>query len=749
MKMKKRSFFYLLTFLLFFYLIAPITVLAKTNTSMTLSEVKFWGYQIQDINTPGVADALANSYYDMLVLEPTRTDWSSDDKYFDTKSLVTQIKNSKASDGIHRKLVIAYIDIGEAEDWRWYWTWSYEWEVGEPRPADWPDYIITHDPDGWSGNYPVAYWDSRWKDLIIYGNNQNSSPYGDYNSVIDEVIKDGFDGIYLDWVEAFEDENIMAAAQAAGKDPAVEMIAFIQEMKQYAAARNPDFLIIQQNAASLIDGHSELTNVIDAIAQEAIWYDGDADVDWENSNGYDFVNESSLTNYYLDYLKLYQNAGTPVFACEYALNYSDEAYMKSYTNGFVPYATRRSLSQLTTTPPPGYGTQDNKLLTVQNFLYQLDNINLTDIGNTAFDLVIMDYSADGEESGEFSAAQIEALKHSPGGEKIIVSYMSIGEAEDYRFYWDDNWSPGNPSWLDSENPDWEGNYKVKYWDSNWQNIIFQYTDRIVNAGFDGVYLDIIDAYEYYEDRGRTSAALDMVNFVASIAAYARAVDPDFFIIPQNAPELATDIPAYLNTVDGIGQEDIYYGYDGDGIATPTDETSALETYLDLFKNVNKLVLTVDYPFGNSEDVPHFDAPTKIKINDAYSRSSAKGYVPYCSVRNLNYLTINPGHNPSAVLFKYPTAHKMGFELSQNYPNPFNPETVIEYHLPKSSFVEIAIYNLQGQRITTLLRKYQNVGFYQLLWDGRNTKGQLVASGVYVYQLKAGDLVSVRKMMLLR
>lgn len=738
----------------FFNSLCPLLFLTLTTTygwgnENSLANVKFWCYQIQDINTPGAADALVNSYYDMVVLEPTRTDWSSDDKYFDTKSLITQIKNSKASDGIHRKLVLAYIDIGEAEDWRWYWTWSQEWIIGQPRPADWPDYIICHDPDGWSGNYPVAYWDSRWKDIIIYGNNQNSSPYGDYNSVIDEVIKDGFDGIYLDWVEAFEDENVMAAAQAAGKDPAVEMIAFIQEMKQYAAVRNPDFLIIQQNAASLIDGHPELTNVIDAIAQEAIWYDGDADVDWQSPDGYDYVNESSLVNYYNDYLRLYRNANIPVFDCEYALNYAGEAYSKSNNKGYIPYATRRSLLQLTTTPPPGYGSMPTNLLSVENFLYQLDNINLTAIGNTAFDLVIIDYSSDGEESGEFSAAQIDALKHSPGGEKIVISYMSIGEAEDYRFYWNNNWSTGNPSWLDEENPDWEGNYKVKYWDSNWQSIIFQYADRILNAGFDGVYLDIIDAYEYYEDRGRTAAAQDMVNFVASIAAHVRTMDPDFFIIPQNASELATDIPAYLNTVDGIGQEDIYYGYDDDGVATPADITAELETYLNVFKQANKLVMTVDYPFSNSEDVPHFDGPTVIKINNAYSKSLANGYIPYCSVRNLNYLTINPGFDPSSVETDHSTLVNREYKLVQNYPNPFNPETVIEYHLPKSSYVEIAIYNLQGQRIITLLNKYQSAGLYHLQWNGKNEKGQPATSGVYVYQFKAGKYISARKMMLLR
>jgi len=70
----------------------------------------------------------------MLALEPTRTDWSSDDTYFDTRGMVERLKQSSAHDGTHRKLVIAYIDIGEAEDWRWYW--SQEWPEGDPLPDD-------------------------------------------------------------------------------------------------------------------------------------------------------------------------------------------------------------------------------------------------------------------------------------------------------------------------------------------------------------------------------------------------------------------------------------------------------------------------------------------------------------------------------------------------------------------------------------------------------------------------------------
>ncbi len=109
-----------------------------------------------------------------------------------------------------------------------------------------------------------------------------------------------------------------------------------------------------------------------------------------------------------------------------------------------------------------------------------------------------------------------------------------------------------------------------------------YTDRLLDAGFDGAYLDIIDAYEYYQDQ-RPTAAQEMVDFVAAIRAYARASDPDFYIFPQNAPELASLVPGYLNVVDGIGQEDIYYGYDDDDEMTPPAVTAEMESYLDLWQ----------------------------------------------------------------------------------------------------------------------------------------------------------------------
>ncbi len=294
---------------------------------------------------------------------------------------------------------------------------------------------------------------------------------------------------------------------------------------------------------------------------------------------------------------------------------------------------RPSSAVTTTTFLPAVSHGSGRMSAVNDFLYQLQNLDLVAIGETAYDLIVMDYAAEGGDDTAFTAAEIAALKRSPGGDKIVLAYMSIGEAEDYRFYWQNDWESGNPTWLDIENPDWEGNYKVRYWDPGWQAIIFDYTDRLLDAGFDGAYLDIIDAYEYFTDQARSTAAQEMATFVASIRAHARSRDLDFYIFPQNAPQLAEAVPTYLDTVDGIGQEDIYYGYEADDVLTPPAVSIELERCLDLFKTAGKLVLTVDY------------ATTPDQVDDAYTRSQAKGYVPLVTVRDLDRLIVNAGHRP--------------------------------------------------------------------------------------------------------
>jgi hypothetical protein len=90
-----------------------------------------------------------------------------------------------------------------------------------------------------------------------------------------------------------------------------------------------------------------------------------------------------------------------------------------------------------------------------------------------------------------------------------------------------------------------------------------------------------------------------------------------------------------------------------------------------------------------------------------------------------------------------------FSLSQNYPNPFNPQTSIRYALPQDAQVRLSVYNLLGQKVKTLVDEHQSAGHKTVWWDGKDEKGDQVASGVYLYRLEAEKFSEVKKMLLLK
>jgi hypothetical protein len=94
---------------------------------------------------------------------------------------------------------------------------------------------------------------------------------------------------------------------------------------------------------------------------------------------------------------------------------------------------------------------------------------------------------------------------------------------------------------------------------------------------------------------------------------------------------------------------------------------------------------------------------------------------------------------------YPTE----FELLQNYPNPFNAETMIKYHVRAGGQVNLSIFNLRGQKIRALVDELRTPGEYETRWDGRDEYGQAVASGIYVIQIQAGEMIESRKITLLK
>jgi hypothetical protein len=90
-----------------------------------------------------------------------------------------------------------------------------------------------------------------------------------------------------------------------------------------------------------------------------------------------------------------------------------------------------------------------------------------------------------------------------------------------------------------------------------------------------------------------------------------------------------------------------------------------------------------------------------------------------------------------------------FQVYQNYPNPFNPSTTIRYSIPKASDVTLSIYDINGRLINTLVNQQQNSGTHEVTWNGKNSEGVSVVSGVYLYKVKAGAFTKLSKMILLK
>ncbi len=296
-----------------------------------------------------------------------------------------------------------------------------------------------------------------------------------------------------------------------------KMREFVERISTYSKDINIDFIIIPQNGQELLtidleENGSPVYSYIDAIdgvGREDLFYGYEED---------DVATPKADLDYMMSYLNIAKSNGVTVLVTDYCFSHSkmDDSYIKNYNFGYLSFsAESRDLDKVQSYPALPYNVNNEdvyNLSEAKNFLYLLspdDNyptksIYLDTLKTTDHDILIIDAFYKEE---ILLKEDVESLKtKATGGKRLVISYMSIGEAEDYRFYWKDDWDKNKPSWIAGENPVWPGNYKVKYWDSRWQSIILgnedSYLDLIISTGFDGVYLDIIDAFEYFQNQGK-------------------------------------------------------------------------------------------------------------------------------------------------------------------------------------------------------------------------------------------------------
>jgi len=265
---------------------------------------------------------------------------------------------------------------------------------------------------------------------------------------------------------------------------------------------------------------------------------------------------------------------------------------------------------------PGCLISNIKFDSSTRFIYVLQNAGFKELTGTEFNIAVVD--------PDESKLNRSDLKNLHNIDRVIIAYLSIGEAENYRSYWKDDWETGSPAFIDDENPDWKGNYKVKYWYEEWQQIIFSRLNDIVSLGYDGIYLDVIDSFEYYKNKGFDFAEEKMVEFVINISKEAKNRNKNFLIVPQNAEGLLSN-ESYLSAIDGIGREDLWY-IDNNLQAETELETALL--HLDKAIDSGKFVLVISYP------------TEKDKKCNFIKMAKEHNFIPYAGRRELDTIETN-------------------------------------------------------------------------------------------------------------
>jgi cysteinyl-tRNA synthetase len=308
---------------------------------------------------------------------------------------------------------------------------------------------------------------------------------------------------------------------------------------------------------------------------------------------------------------------------------------------------------------PAFVTKDGPVA-VKDWGYQLQGHETAAVAAAPHDLIVVDFARHGDDASRFTQDEVAAMQlRSEGGRRVVVAYLSIGESSEFRAHWRRQWtrtgrarSPltqSAPVWLGPVNPDWPESRKVRYWDPAWQAIIFNgertgWLDQIVAQGFDGAYLDIVDAYYFWgaeaKERDRCDddpvdqqdAARRMAAFVVAFTAHARQVNPQFFSIPQNGEFLLNDLrhgkrpqpgdaqlaADYLDAISAIAIEDTYYrGDEDENNPLAADDEKVVILQADFLK-AGKPVLLVDYI-------------NEVRlVEDFHHRARADGFIPYAA-----------------------------------------------------------------------------------------------------------------------
>ena len=266
-----------------------------------------------------------------------------------------------------------------------------------------------------------------------------------------------------------------------------------------------------------------------------------------------------------------------------------------------------------------------RLAAVERWGCQYQNIDVAHLAATSLDLVVIEPVVDGATGGSATREEVTTLKLKPDGtRRLVLAYLSVGAAEEYRSYWQSDWKRSDrPDWLGHENPEWPRSYSVRYWQSGWRGIVADALIRLVETGYDGAFLDRVDAFHDWRD-SRKSAQNDMTELIAELGGLARARNPAFLFVGQNAEQLLAD-KRYVDAIDAVSKESLLTGLRGDQIANTRDDIEWSLSHLLPAKDAGLSILTIEYLQDRS------------LIERAADEHKRYGFVPFFGTRMLDRL----------------------------------------------------------------------------------------------------------------
>lgn len=281
---------------------------------------------------------------------------------------------------------------------------------------------------------------------------------------------------------------------------AEKMQKMVISISDYAKKVKPGFLVIPQNGIELAFKKADSRNglndkylkAIDGLGVEEVFY----------------FEKLAIDTFRLENLRKIKDK--KILVSDYVKNDNDvpDAKERNRKEGFIPFVRSESNYHYHRIPDRIIDKNDDAVTDisqVKNYLY-LINPEAFDskqeyvdaIANTDFDLVTVDLFFDKYNPMTPEDIQRLKVKKSSGAKRLVICYINIGAAENWRYYWRPDWKMGSPAYLKKAYEGYENEVYVEYWNPSWQKIIFgnddSYLKKIIDAGFDGAYLDNTEAY---------------------------------------------------------------------------------------------------------------------------------------------------------------------------------------------------------------------------------------------------------------